>query len=421
MKRFLTWVFGIALTVVVLLAGVAAALQFWVNSDDFRVRLGQRISSTLGIPVEVGGVAVDVWPLPAVALDRVQVKSQPPLTLERIEARPVWAGLLQGRLEVATLIVRNAVVPEQAVNAIVAAVQKKRGMAPAAAPDPGQAAASIVLLPKRTLLDQVTWVPAKGAPMTVNAQAQLDAEGLPESAMLDVVKGRLEGTKATLQREADHWSLKAAVGGGTVTGKLTRKPGASMLHGQFDTANVEVAALTAPSRTLTGRLDAQTTLDVDLKARGGIAEGMQSQTRFTVRDAVLHGIDLAKAVTTVGLSRGGETRLDTLAGNVASQGRALQLTNLVATSGALSANGNITMTADKNLSGRVTVDLAQAGGAVGVPLAVGGTLDSPTVTLTRGALIGAAIGTAVAPGVGTSAGAKLGDKLGEAVKGLFGK
>jgi hypothetical protein len=69
------------------------------------------------------------------------------------------------------------------------------------------------------------------------------------------------------------------------------------------------------------------------------------------------------------------------------------------------------------------VDLASgaAGGAIGVPLAVGGTLDEPSVMLTRGALLGAAVGTVLAPGVGTGAGAKLGDQLGESLKGLFGK
>jgi hypothetical protein len=69
------------------------------------------------------------------------------------------------------------------------------------------------------------------------------------------------------------------------------------------------------------------------------------------------------------------------------------------------------------------VDLASAaaGGAIGVPLAVGGTLDSPSVMLTRGALVGAAVGTMLAPGVGTGAGAKIGDHLGESLKGLFGK
>jgi hypothetical protein len=155
---------------------------------------------------------------------------------------------------------------------------------------------------------------------------------------------------------------------------------------------------------------------------------LQTQTRFTVKDAVLHGLDLVKAVQTIGLNRGGQTRLDTLAGQVHSQGRAAQLNNLVASSGVLSATGDVAVSPAKALSGRISVNLSAGskigsalGGAVGVPLVVGGTLDAPEVTLTRGALLGAAIGTAVMPGVGTGAGVRLGDQLGEGLKKLFGK
>lgn len=56
-----------------------------------------------------------------------------------------------------------------------------------------------------------------------------------------------------------------------------------------------------------------------------------------------------------------------------------------------------------------------------MPLVVVGTLDAPTVTLTRGAMLGAAIGTLVMPGVGTGAGASVGDAIGDALKGVFGK
>lgn len=425
MKRLVKWGVAILLGLVLLLAAVALALQYWVGSEDFRTRVGQQISTALGVPVQLGRISVDVWPLPAVALDDVQVKSRPPLTLERVEARPEWAGLLRGRLEVATLVVRNAVLPEQAV-AEIAAAFKKPQRAPAAEGGAAEGPQTIVFLPRRTLLENVTWAPAKGASITIDAQAHLDADGLPASAKVDVVKGRFEGAKATLQRHPDHWALRAAIGGGTIVGKLQVQPGAkggSLLQGQFDTANVEVAALTAPSRTLTGRLEAHTTLRSQFQDLGAVADALQSQTRFTVRNAVVHGVDLAQAVKSVGLNRGGETRLDTLAGNVATQGRAVQLTNLIASSGVLSATGNVAMAPNRSLSGRVTVDLASAaaGGAIGVPLAVGGTLDEPSVTLTRGALVGAAVGTLLAPGVGTGAGAKAGDKLGETLRGLFGK
>ena len=217
---------------------------------------------------------------------------------------PVWAGLLRGRLEVATLIVRNAVVPELAVSAIAASFQKARRGAPARAEANASAGNTMAFLPRRTLLEQVTWVAAKGGSTTVDAQARLDDDGLPASAQIDVRRGRLAGVKATLQRQPDHWTLKAEIGGGTVAGKLQwRPPGAKGRHslqGQFDTANVEVSALTAPSRTLAGRLEAHTTLNAEFRELGALADAMQSQTRFTVRNAVVHGIDLAQAVKSVG-------------------------------------------------------------------------------------------------------------------------
>jgi hypothetical protein len=214
------------------------------------------------------------------------------------------------------------------------------------------------------------------------------------------------------------------VGGGKLAGKLTLQAGpAQLLQGSLSTTNVEVAALTAPSRPLSGRLDATTTLRAPLQDMGKLSETLQTQTQFTVRNAVVHGIDLRQAVRTVGLSRGGSTALDVLTGRLSTQGTTWRLTQLAASAGNLSASGQVAMAADKSLSGRIDVDLAAAatGSAIGVPLVVGGTVDNPSVTLSRGALIGAAIGTAVMPGVGTGAGAKLGDRLGQGLRGLFGK
>ncbi len=90
----------------------------------------------------------------------------------------------------------------------------------------------------------------------------------------------------------------------------------------------------------------------------------------------------------------------------------------MASSGVLSATGQVNVAPSQALSGRISVEL---GGAVGVPLALGGTVSDPHVTLTTGAKIGAAIGTVLMPGVGTGAGASLGDKASEGLKKLFGK
>lgn len=422
MSKFFKW---LALTLAgfaLLFAAVALALQHWLRTDDFRERVEKEAGAVLGVPLKLGKLSVDLWPLPAVAVDDVQVQTRPALTVARVEARPVWAALLTGRLEISTLVVRKAVLPQTGLSALAAALQR-REKAAARPAQPAASGDSSMVLPRRAVFDEVSWIDEKGQRITVNVEADFGADRLLDRADAKVVQGRLAGTHATVEREPDHWPVRVDIGGGRIAGKLQLRPGkggTQVLSGQLNTENVEVSALTAPSKPLTGKLQAQTTLRSEFREPGQVADVLVTQTRFTVRDAVVQGIDLQKAVQTVGLSRGGVTNLDTLAGQVATQGKAVQLSNLVATSGSLSATGNVAMAPSKALSGRIKVDLASAKGALGVPLEVGGTVDDPSVTLTRGAMVGAAVGTLIAPGAGTAAGASAGDRLGESLRGLFG-
>jgi hypothetical protein len=216
--------------------------------------------------------------------------------------------------------------------------------------------------------------------------------------------------RAKLDRQPEAWQLRGEAGGGTITGPLRLQAlsgGAWRLTGELATQGVEVAALTVPSRTLTGKLEARTTLQSDFKDPGAIADTLRTQTRFTVRNAVLHGIDLAAAVRTLGVSRDGQTAFDTLQGQVATQGKVVNLTNLVANSGMLAANGNVTLAADRTLNGKVNAALTAGaiGQIAGVPLQVGGTLDNPSVTPTGVAL----------PGSGVAS------DIGNSIRGLFGR
>ncbi|MFC6281809.1 MULTISPECIES: hypothetical protein [Polaromonas] len=453
MARLLKWLLWAALVAVLLLAATVFALHRWVGTDDFRQRVEREASAALGVPVVLGSIAVSVWPLPAVAFEGLTVQSKPPVTLERLEVRPQWQALLQGQLRVSTLIVRKAVLPQQGIDAILLALQKKPAATavPAAkasaAAKPSEAAPAttddLAWLPRRTVLDDVTWVSAKGTSTALEGEARLAPDGLPDSASLRLIRGNLQGLSAQLTREPraagqastdDQWALRVDVGGGKIEGKLGMQRGAGkagrelVLQGKLETRDVEVSALTAPSKPLSGLLEASTTLEARAATTEALVDALQTQTSFTVRNATLHGIDLAKAVKTVGLSRGGQTQLQTLAGHVGTQGRAVQLSNLVASSGALSASGNVAVSPSKALSGQISVNLSgdsklgsAIGGAVGIPLVVSGTLEAPAVTLSRAALLGAAIGTALMPGVGTGAGAKLGGKVNEELKKLFGK
>ena len=434
MRRIFIWTgAGLGLAGVLLLLAVFVLGQ-WTGSDGFRQRVEREATAALGVPVTLSRVAVEVFPLPAVVLEGLNIQARPALTLSRVEARPVWSALLVGRLAVSTLIVREAVLPQVTIVQLGARMQDPARKPEAQGTDAGPT--DLSWLPRKIVLDDVTWIGAQGRSSTVQAELALDEDGWPAQATVVVVRGALEGAKAALQREAGNataWNVKVDVGGGTLQGPLNvTLPEASakardlVFEGTLETRGVEVSALTAPSRTLTGRLDASTTLSARINPKAGassITDALRTQTRFTVNNAVLQGVDLAKAVATVGLSRGGSTALDTLAGQVRTRGQLVELTNLVASSGVLAATGEVTVAPGKALSGRVRVDVTRGAGGevVGVPLVVGGTVDDPSVSLSRSALLGAAIGTALMPGVGTGAGANLGNRVGEGLKDLFGK
>ena len=430
MPRLLKWTL-IGLAALLLLLGLALfAVQRWLDSDDFRARVEREAAQALGVPLRVQSIKVALWPLPGVSLQGIELPLKPPISAARVDVRPEWLALLGGAPRIASLRVKDAVLPQAGLDALQATIKaKSKGQAPSA---PGGDVLLPPWLPKTTLLEGITWTSAKGASWTLDARAEMGSDGLPEEVVASVLKGRLKDARLKLQRigasglaETEGWpawELDLRLAGGTVKGKIAAKlPDAAApfaLRGQVETRDVDVAALTAPARPLSGRLEASTRLHGRGANAAALGETLETQTRFNVKNAVLHGIDLAQAVKTVGMNKGGQTALDTLAGQVNTQGSAIRLNNLVASSGVLSATGNVNISPARALSGRVNVDMAP--GLVGVPLQVGGSVDSPSVTLTRGAMIGAAIGTVLAPGIGTGAGASLGDKVGEGLKGLFG-
>jgi hypothetical protein len=478
MTKIFKWLFFTALALMALLLMAIFGLHRWINTDAFRQRMERDASAALGVPVAVDSIQVDVWPLPAVALGNLRLQSTPPVTLERLEVRPDWRALLQGQLVVSTLIVRKAVLPQQGIDAVLLAMQKKKPVAsaiasstaanapavtaqPVQAPKTAPAPAAITVanaavtsdgqpptdavqwLPRRTVFDDVTWVSNAGTSTAIEGETRLGPDALPDTVLLKIIRGNLQGLRAELKREphvagstagsatqADQWALQVNVGGGKIDGKLGLHRGAASgdasglaVQGNLETRGVEVSALTAPNKPLTGLIDASTTLQSRAATTAALIDALQTQTSFTVRDATLNGIDLAKAIKSAGTDRSGQTRLQTLTGQVSSQGRALQLSNLIASSGVLSATGNVTVSPLKVLAGNLSVNLANdsklgsaLGGGVSVPLVVGGTVEKPDVSVSRAGLLGAALGT--------GAGARLGDKLGEklgGLKGLFGK
>jgi hypothetical protein len=138
-----------------------------------------------------------------------------------------------------------------------------------------------------------------------------------------------------------------------------------------------------------------------------------------VHNGVLHGVDLTNAATMLAKqgASGGQTRFDELSGHMVREGKSYRFTQLRIASGVLTAQGHVAIAPSRALSGQLNTSVKPVGQVAAIPLTVAGTLDSPLVYPTTGALIGGVAGTAVLPGIGTAAGVRLG----EMVEGLLGK
>ncbi len=439
MKTTLKWLLGLLVLAGVLLAAAGAALAWWLSGDGLRTQVQILASERLGLPVRVAKLSLDVFPLPSLVAQGVAIETKPAISAERIELRPAWQSLLgwggaAAALELHALTLSGVKLPQlgldqlqQSLSKMEQAAQVKRKTK---AENPSNESAGglavalgVLAIPQQIALDRLTWQSAANEILVLSGRVQFNAQ-------------------------RDQAQLQIQVGGGQVTGPLrvTGWPAVAgrplVLRGELLTRDVDLAALPGLRMRLSGRLSATTTLDASAPTAAQWGAVLQTRTQFNVSSPVLKGIDLTKAVRTLGLSRGGETALSQLSGELGTRGAGaamqLNLSDLKANSSLLSASGAVAVGAASRpgaaraLSGKVSVDLLggeglgkAVGAVVGIPLEISGTTETPEVKPTRGAMIGGAIGSVVAPVLGTGAGAKLGDKAGEKLgalkERLFGK
>ncbi|MDK2123771.1 AsmA family protein [Parachitinimonas caeni] len=106
----------------------------------------------------------------------------------------------------------------------------------------------------------------------------------------------------------------------------------------------------------------------------------QIDMKFTVTDGILHNLDLItplKSQSPTTLARGGQTRFDSLSGDIKVRGQEVAMSGLALNSGKFTANGTFNVSADKKLSGRIGARLRSGPISVDASLGVSGKLDAP--------------------------------------------
>jgi hypothetical protein len=426
------WLVGLGFTVgaCVLAGGVLLSL---IPSDAV---LAQRLAGALGdasgVRVSVGAVHWHLRPLPVVVVDDVVTEQPLPVTLKKLSLYPDLSALWQRRIKLDLVELEGAVVPQKSLRGLGGGAKSGKlggavttDSALSSDAKPGGDSWTLDALPlSRFVFRDVSWISRTGVAVVYDGQADFDAAWRPRTAQLRR-PGVQPATDLSLSRqgEQDRWAVLLNAGGGTGHGELqvqTLGNGSLHLTGKLAPKGIEVAsALKAFNRkpVIGGQASGTTTLSADGMSAIGLAQSLHTQTSFTMGPSTLLRFNLDKAVRSLGKAHDGQTRLDSVTGQLDTQntpdGMLIDFTRVKATSGALSASGKARLM-NRHIDAEVAVDLVD--GVVGVPLRITGPLDKVTVSAPAGAVAGAVVGTAVLPGVGTAIGARLGAAIGN----LFG-
>ncbi|CAN7151273.1 hypothetical protein [Variovorax paradoxus] len=419
MKRPLRrWLIGIA---AVLLLGTGALL--WVAStrlpsdEEVAARIAEGFEKRFGVGLKIGGAHWALWPSPVLVLSDLATEQPRPVTLRRITVQLKLRELLRRVVAIDEVEIESLVLPRGSVRAI-------RGGSPKPKED-----GRIVALPAPWTLAPVpleklrwrdlVWIDRRNMALAYDGEITFDAGWRPRQARIERA-GASPPARLRLDRAAgqDRWRTRIDIGGGTANGVAwfeTLPNDLLRVSAELEPRQVDIEGmLQAFGRrsAVAGKASGQSTLVAEAGEVGALLRSLRTRTTFSVQPATLTRLDLAKAVTTAGISRGGTTPLDELTGVLDTQGTddgvVMRYTGLKARSGVLTASGRLRLF-NRKLDGEIAVDLID--GVVGMPLKIGGTMSEPEVSLTGGALAGAAVGTAVLPGVGTALGARAGQQM----------
>jgi hypothetical protein len=412
------WLIGIA---AVLLLGTGALV--WVAStrlpsdEEVAARIAEGFEKRFGVGLKIGGAHWALWPSPVLVLSDLATEQPRPVTLRRITVQLKLRELLRRVVAIDEVEIESLVLPRESVRAFRGKGPKpKEGGHIVALPAPWTLAP--VPLEKLRWRD-LAWIDRRGIALAYDGEISFDAGWRPRQARIERA-GVSPPARLRLDRAAgqDRWRTRIDIGGGTANGVawFETLPGDLLrVSAELEPRQVDIEGMVQAfgrRSAVAGKVSGQSALVAETGEVGALLRSLRTRTTFSVQPATLTRLDLAKAVTTAGISRGGTTPLDELTGVLDTQGTedgvVMRYTGLKARSGVLTASGSLRLF-NRKLDGEIAVDLVD--GVVGMPLKIGGTMSEPEVSLTGGALAGAAVGTALLPGVGTAIGARAGQQI----------
>ncbi len=366
--------------------------------QDYVMQIEQRLSAQLHQPVRVGHLRVTLLPLPKLELQGVTVGKNQELKASKVELHFDLPALLTE-----TRIITRAEISELAINA--QSFDQALSWLQAASGETRYPVMRMVLQQARVSGDGL------GLPV-VNGVLDLDGQGKLIKAVLKSEDGKLG---VELQPQQSRWrialtikdsalpllpdiifnelSLNGDVDADTASfhqidgrlygGQLSGSARLTWQNGWQVQGNINVKTLdlqdALPQFGIAGELDG----DAAFILRGAklpmLAKSPHMEGKFVVKKGLISKIDMVETARMSGRqgASGGRTHFDELNGTLEVDNNSQHLRQIRISAGIMSANGDVDIAPDKQVSGRMNVDLKVRAERGSVPLAVSGTLAEP--------------------------------------------
>ena len=184
--------------------------------------------------------------------------------------------------------------------------------------------------------------------------------------------------------------------------------------GQLDIQKVDIAPLVALLKRnieMSGRLTADPTFSTQASEPSELMAALELDSDFALEGGTIQKVDLvaaAKNPLDQQAGKGGRTEFDRLEGHLVLDPSEYQFSDLEVASGLFRATGDVTVArADQKLEGRIDAEVKGTASLISMPLHVSGTVQEPSLFLTKTAMAAAVAGSFLMPGIGTAAGIKV--------------
>jgi len=346
----------------------------------------------LGQPVKIGSVNLTLLPVPQLKFEKVVIGKDPQMRVAVIKASPELSTLLEDRITLRRLDLDNVTVPKEFLAVLLQDKGGRRGLgvqritarslkidAVELGLPPLELDATLSpdgALKSASFSSSVSPISIKVEPRGGRAAIEITAAALPlpigiEFGLSDFsAKGTVSANELVLS------NTEARAFGGRIFGstRLRWSSGWS-LDGDLSARQMDAAKIAGPllgSGTLQGK--------GKLSMKGLLPERMilnaQMEGSFSVQKGSVSNVDMTRLLQGSG-SGGGTTLFSEMSGDFSADTNRVSVRNIRLAAGLLSGAGQLEMDLQKNLAGRMQIELRAQSVQARSTLAVGGTLMNP--------------------------------------------